>query len=65
MNLRGYRAFERMKGIMAALRAGAGNIAGRKTLQVIDYAKGIDGLPKSDVLKYVLAGDALILYSIL
>ena len=54
----GIQGFERMKGIMAALRAGAENIAGRKTLQVIDYAKGIDGLPKSDVLKYVLAGDA-------
>lgn len=29
---------------------------GRKVIQVLDYAKGLGGLPKSDVLKFLLEG---------
>lgn len=54
----GIQGFEKMKGIMDAFRNGIGEIAGRKTLQVLDYANGIDALPKSDVLKYILEADS-------
>ncbi len=54
----GIQGFEKMKGIMDTFRNGIGEIAGRKTLQVLDYANGIDVLPKSDVLKYILEADS-------
>lgn len=54
----GIQGFEKMKGIMDTFRNGIGEIAGRKTLQVLDYANGIDALPKSDVLKYILEADS-------
>ncbi|MDO4793786.1 MAG: phospho-sugar mutase, partial [Filifactor alocis] len=50
----GIDGFEKMKGIMETFRKGIGEIAGRKILQVLDYANGIGALPKSDVLKYIL-----------
>ena len=30
--------------------------AGKKIEKVLDYSQGLDGLPKSDVLKYLLEG---------
>ena len=30
--------------------------AGKKIEKVLDYSRGLDGLPKSDVLKYLLEG---------
>ena len=53
----GVAGFSRMKDIMATLRAGLSDVAGRKVERALDYSKGIDGLPKSDVLKYYLAGN--------
>ena len=53
----GVAGFSRMQDIMATLRAGLPDVAGRKAEQALDYSKGIDGLPKSDVLKYYLAGN--------
>ena len=53
----GVAGFSRMQDIMATLRAGLSDVAGRKVEQALDYSKGIDGLPKSDVLKYYLAGN--------
>ena len=53
----GSAGFERMQRIMAILRAGMNEIGGRKIERVLDYGKGIDGLPISDVLKYYLAGN--------
>ena len=53
----GVAGFSRMQDIMATLRAGLPDVAGRKVEQALDYSKGIDGLPKSDVLKYYLAGN--------
>ncbi len=32
------------------------SFGGRKVIRVLDYAKGLDGLPKSDVLKFLLEG---------
>ena len=53
----GVAGFSRMKDIMATLRAGLSDVAGRKVERALDYSTGIDGLPKSDVLKYYLAGN--------
>ena len=33
------------------------NFAGKKILTTLDYSKGLNGLPKSDVLKYLLEGN--------
>ena len=43
-----------MQGIMAALRAGISHIGSMTAASCLDYSKGIDGLPKSDVLKFQL-----------
>jgi len=47
---------ERMAAITASLRNGIDEIAGRKVLSALDYMKGIDGLPLSDVVKFTLDG---------
>jgi len=54
----GAAGFEKMREIMAAFRNERAELAGRKILQIKDYAPGIDGLPPSDVLKFYLAGGA-------
>jgi phosphoglucomutase len=57
----GSAGFAKMQGIMKILREEVGvglktaSFAGKEILTVLDYAKGLDGLPKSDVLKYRLA----------
>lgn len=54
----GSAGFARMKEIMDSLRkVPLISIAGRKVLQIVDYGKGVDGLPKSNVIKFVLEGD--------
>lgn len=53
----GSAGFEKMQNIMGAFRSGLSKIAGRKVLKILDYSQGIDGLPKSDVLKYILEGN--------
>ena len=54
----GSAGFARMKEIMDGLRnERPASIAGRKVLDVVDYAKGVDGLPKSNVIKFVLDGN--------
>jgi phosphoglucomutase len=56
----GSAGFAKMQGIMKTLREEVGvgrkteSFAHKKILAVLDYAKGLDGLPKSDVLKYLL-----------
>ena len=51
----GSAGFARMQSVMQALRAGVASFGTRKVLRVLDYAEGLDGLPKSDVLKFILA----------
>jgi len=54
----GSAGFEKMKGIMDGLRvSGPAEVAGLKVLSVVDYACGIDGLPKANVVKFVLEKD--------
>ena len=50
----GASGFNKMKEIMASFREGLENIGGYKIIETLDYSKGINGLPKSDVLKYYL-----------
>lgn len=45
---------EKMQTIMAAFRGPLDGFGGKKIDQLLDYATGIDGLPKSDVLKFYL-----------
>ncbi|MBQ8081187.1 MAG: phospho-sugar mutase [Clostridia bacterium] len=54
----GAAGFEKMQAIMAQLRSGLTVVGGRSVLETLDYAKGLDGLPPSDVLKFRLAGNA-------
>ena len=59
----GSAGFEKMQNIMETFHEEVGEgkkietFAGKKINTVLDYSKGIDGLPKSDVLKYLLEGN--------
>lgn len=48
----GSSGMEKMREIMQTFHEGIDEIAGYKILRVEDYYKGLNGLPKSDVLKY-------------
>ena len=50
----GAAGFTKMQEIMASFRSNIKDIGGYKIKEVLDYSKGINGLPKSDVLKYIL-----------
>ena len=50
----GAAGFEKMQEIMEEFRKGMDNIGGKRVEKVLDYSVGLDGLPKSDVLKYLL-----------
>ncbi len=59
----GAEGMEKMQSIMDGLRQlKVGNaIGGRLILKIRDYAEGLDGLPKSNVLKFTLEGDASVI----
>ena len=46
--------FAKMQGIMQAFRGDIQEFGGKKVVKLLDYAPGLDGLPKSDVLKFLL-----------
>ena len=50
----GSAGFAKMQEIMKAFRAGLTHIGPKKVERCLDYADGLDGLPKSDVLKFLL-----------
>lgn len=50
----GAAGFEKMQKIMKDFRGNITSFGGKKILECLDYAKGLDGLPKSDVLKFLL-----------
>ncbi|MCR4841864.1 MAG: phospho-sugar mutase [Eubacterium sp.] len=52
----GASGFRKMQDIMEGLRGGVAEIAGNKVETALDYKKGVDGLPSSDVLRYLLEG---------
>ena len=43
-----------MQSIMQAFRGNIKEFGGKKVVKLLDYASGLDGLPKSDVLKFLL-----------
>ena len=53
----GVSGFEKMQRIMEDFREGVSLFAGKRVLKCLDYSQGLDGLPKSDVLKYLLEGN--------
>lgn len=46
--------FTKMQEIMKEFHKGIDVIGGKKVVETLDYSKGLNGLPKSDVLKYLL-----------
>ena len=50
----GSAGFAKMQNIMQAFRGDIKEFGGKKIVKLLDYAPGLDGLPKSDVLKFLL-----------
>ena len=50
----GSAGFAKMQSIMQTFRGDIKEFGGRKVVKLLDYAPGLDGLPKSDVLKFLL-----------
>ena len=50
----GSAGMEKMQNIMSSFRGGVEAVGELKVQKVLDYSQGVDGLPKSDVLKYLL-----------
>ena len=50
----GSAGFARMQEIMKNFRMDMTHIAGRRIQNTFDYLEGLNGLPKSDVLKFIL-----------
>ena len=43
-----------MQQIMQSFRSGISEFGGKKVVKLLDYGAGLDDLPKSDVLKFLL-----------
>ena len=56
----GSAGFAKMQSIMQAFRGDVKAFGGKKVVRLLDYAQGLDGLPKSDVLKFLLEGNCSI-----
>lgn len=56
----GATGFSKMQEIMEKIREPISEIAGLKVENIKDYSKGIDGLPKSDVVKFFLSGNSTV-----
>lgn len=52
--LEGTEGHEKMQKIMKDFREDLTHFAGKKIISCLDYAKGLDGFPKSDVMKFIL-----------
>lgn len=50
----GSAGFYKMQEIMKMFRGEISEFGGKKVVKLLDYARGLDGLPKSDVLKFLL-----------
>lgn len=50
----GAKGFDKMQQIMKQFRSCLKEVGGKKVLKCLDYSLGIEGLPKSNVLKYFL-----------
>ena len=52
---------EKMADIMASFRKGMDSIAGKKIEKAVDYSRGINGLPKAEVLKYYTEDGSIVI----
>ena len=52
----GASGMTRMQEIMDDFRSGLDEIGGLKVTETLDYLNGLDGLPKSDVIKFMVEG---------
>ena len=50
----GSAGFAKMQEIMHVFRSGVPEFGGKKIIKLLDYTTGLDDLPKSDVLKFLL-----------
>ncbi len=50
----GAAGFTKMQDIMKAFRKGVSSFGGKSIVKTLDFLPGLDGLPKSDVLKFLL-----------
>ena len=50
----GSAGFAKMQRIMASFRGNLHSFGGKKVKTLLDYSQGLEGLPKSDVLKFML-----------
>ena len=48
---------EKMSAVMAGFRSGISHVGMRRVEACVDYAAGVGGLPKADVLKFTLEGN--------
>ena len=51
----------KMKSIMVKFHKGLSSVAGFKVLKTLDYSHGLDGLPASDVLKFILENGSVVI----
>jgi phosphoglucomutase len=57
--MKGKDGVEKIRGIMSDWRSNPpAEINGRRVAKVLDYSKGLDGLPQENVLKYVLEDES-------
>ena len=56
----GSAGFAKMQSIMQTFRGNIKEFGGKRVVKLLDYAPGLDGLPKSDVLKFLLADNCSI-----
>lgn len=57
----GSAGMAKMQSIMDKFHEGMSEIGGKKVITVLDYSKGLESLPKSDVLKYLLEGNCSVI----
>ena len=58
----GSSGFTKMNNIMDLFRNGFNDVAGYKIKEIKDYSKGIEGLPKSNVIKMIMeSGDSIVI----
>ena len=54
----GSAGFEKMQEIMKRFHQGMTEFGGKKIENTLDYSQGLNGLPKSDVLKFLIEGNS-------
>ena len=58
----GSLGMQKMAEIMAEFNKGLDTIGGMKVTKTEDYSQGLNGLPKSDVLKFYYEDDSVIIF---